>query len=200
MLCLLVSPQLKAQIEIDTSNSEPLEKSKSTIIEDSRPKKATLMSAVLPGLGQVYNKRYWKVPIIYLFIGATAVFAYDNYQLRNAFSNQYKDMIKSGKSVSDPFIVQDIYGKEYDLTGATQDNVKFYRDQAQRQRDFNIILMLAVYAMNIIDANVDAHLREFEINDNLTLKIKPDLRMTPDLYNQQIGLALQLNFREGLRK
>lgn len=160
--------------------------------KDHKPRTATLMSMCLPGLGQVYNHKIWKVPIIYLLGTALGFWIYDNATLHTQFSDQYKLMINNKLALSPKFVVYDVYNREYNLTGVTPDNIKFYRDNSERQRNLNIIGMAGLYVLNIIDANVDAHLRDFEISDNLSLHWQPVYKFMPQTGNY-LGIAVQLN-------
>jgi len=160
---------------------------------DHRVRTATLMSTALPGLGQVYNHRIWKVPILYVLGTALGIFIYDNSKLNKKFKDHYLYMIDSSKATSPPFSVTDIYGRDYDLTGATLANVRYFRDNTERQRNLNIIAMAGLYVLNIIDAHVDAHLRDFEISENLSLNWKPEYKFLPQTNMPYYGLTLQLN-------
>lgn len=143
------------------------------------PHKATIYSALIPGLGQVYNKKYWKLPIIY---GATGIiiYAFDfNNDEYNKYKNAYSDM-KAGKIT--------------DFEGITEESVLANAKKSfKRDRDLNVILLAAVYMLNIVDATVDAHLFDYEINDDLTLNVLPTLKTSID-YQSSYGLCLRLKF------
>jgi hypothetical protein len=139
------------------------------------PKKAAMYSAVLPGLGQIYNRKAWKVPILYAGIGATAygIWWNDKYytQYRNAFidlsdsdpnSNRHLDVLPPGAD----YVANKDY---YDST--IEKKMNSYR----RDRDLVIIVMVGVYVLNIIDANVDAHLSDFDISPDLSMNVSPVL-------------------------
>ena len=102
-------------------------------------------------------------------------------------------MIGKNLATSPPLFVTDVYGREYNLTDATVANVRFYRDKTERQRDFNYIAMTALYVLNIIDAHVDAHLRDFEISENLSLNWKPEYKFLPQTNTPYYGFTLQLS-------
>jgi len=143
------------------------------------PHKATMYSALIPGLGQVYNKKYWKLPIIY---GATGmlIYAFDfNNDEYNAFKTAYAQMdagqITSFRGYTDKEIILRI------------------KDNYERNRSLNVISLAAVYLLNIVDATVDAHLFNYEINDDLSLNIQPAMRRTVD-YQNSYGFALRVTF------
>jgi hypothetical protein len=145
------------------------------------PKKASIYSAVLPGLGQAYNKKYWKIPIIYGGFGAFIYYIGWNNEWYKLFKNAYKDLSTEENLDSDAFIkkyhrlpylstidytnsVEKTYAEEY-LTD--------YQEYFRRNRDLLIICTTAFYVLNIIDASVDAHLYKFDISDNLSLNWRP---------------------------
>ncbi len=161
--------------------------------KDFRPRTATLLSTALPGLGQVYNKRIWKVPILYVLGTAVGIFIYDNSKLYKEFKGIYLQMAEKNLPTSPTLTVTDIYNTTYQLDGATLENIKFYKDKTERQRDLNYIAMAGLYILNIIDANVDAHLRDFEINENLSLHWQPEYKFMPQTNIPYYGVALQLS-------
>jgi hypothetical protein len=159
------------------------------------PKKAAMYSAVLPGLGQIYNRKAWKVPILYAGIGATAygIWWNDKYytQYRNAFidlsdsdpnSNRHLDVLPPGAD----YVANKDY---YDST--IEKKMNSYR----RDRDLVIIVMVGVYVLNIIDANVDAHLSDFDISPDLSMNVSPVLMQDyTGFKNTTLGLSLTFNF------
>lgn len=149
-------------------------------VSDLNPQRAALLSAILPGLGQVYNKQYWKVPIV---LGGVATFAhfisYNNkvyHGLRNA-------AILQSKNLPNPY--QSIISSESSLVRN--------RDTFRRNRDLLIIVGSAFYLLQIVDAHVSAHLDEFKVNDRLALGIEPSIQSTP-LFSQAVGVSFVLKF------
>ncbi|WP_411031545.1 DUF5683 domain-containing protein [Spongiimicrobium sp. 3-5] len=157
------------------------------------PSKAAFYSAVLPGLGQIYNKRWWKVPIVYGAIG-TGVYAYI---FNNNEYNRFRDAFKRRKAgfTDDEF---------YDFTpddGETPTTPDFSdealqdaQERFQRDRDLALLITIGLYALNIIDANVDSHLKQYNIDDDLSLDIKPYLEYNPITSNPNYGMALTIKF------
>lgn len=143
------------------------------------PARASLFAAVLPGLGQVYNKKYWKLPLVY---GGFAAIGYG----LNFYQVLYKDYKNQLY-----YILEN--GTEESLEGFTEDQLRPAIDQARHERDFMIILMAGMYILQIIDAHVDAHLKEFDVNPNLQVKMQPLLR-TEMLTGNQIGFSVTLRF------
>ncbi|NLA15942.1 MAG: hypothetical protein GX877_05325 [Bacteroidales bacterium] len=122
------------------------------------PARATLYSALLPGLGQIYNGDYWKVPIVYGGLIACGYF----WQYNGLQYKRYKTMYNH--AMANP--------PRYDGWMRPED-LKWYRDTFRRFRDYSILATVLVYALNIIDANVFAHFQDFDISDDLTLRIEP---------------------------
>jgi hypothetical protein len=147
------------------------------------PAKAAFYSAILPGLGQTYNKRYWKIPIVYAAIGTGVYFIIDNNKKFNQYRDEYKKRLANGGSydTSDPN-----YGRL--STESVIRGQKFY----QKNRDLSVLITSAFYILNIVDANVDAHLLQFNVNDDLSLK--PDLKTNPYTYKQELGFTLTYQF------
>lgn len=143
------------------------------------PRKALLYSAVLPGMGQVYNKKYWKLPIVYggFYMLTAVAFAY------NDLYNEYK--LELFAVVRDPAFKPPSGYTEQQLRSVTE----FYR----RQRDFFLILDGMWYLLQLVDAHVDAHLREFDLNPQLKVSLGPSLQQHP-LFGQASGLALTIKF------
>jgi hypothetical protein len=154
-----------------------------------RPGKAALYSAVLPGLGQAYNGAWWKVPIIYATGGVLGYFIIDNnnkYQDFRVAVNQRRDKLDD-KYKEDP-----IYGTQ--RSNGTQ-NLRYSRDFYRRNRDLTIIFSVLAYGMQIAEAYVHAHLRQFDVGDNLSLRVEPDLLRSPLHRNVTPGLTLTLYTR-----
>lgn len=143
------------------------------------PRKATILSAVLPGAGQVYNGKAWKVPILY------AGFITDIYFI-NFNNKRYQVFRQALFNLDDgePNIFPNLNRQ------ALVRNVDYWRSN----RDMTILLLGAIYALNIIDANVDAHLSGFDISDDLALGIEPHFE-TFSAQNQSLGITLKLKFK-----
>ncbi len=159
-------------------------KSKDTVtktINPLAPAKAAFYSAVLPGLGQAYNKKYWKIPIVYAGLGIS-IYSYTfNQREYHKFRDEYKRRLDGTFDPNHP-----IYGN--------LDNARLISAQKfhQRNRDLSMLITVGIYILNIVDANVDAHLIQFNVNDNLS--IKPDLYQNQLNNRQNVGLTLNYNF------
>lgn len=156
---------------------------KTGTIDVLAPAKAAFYSALVPGMGQVYNKKYWKVPIIYAGLATSIYFYVDNNKKYNDFRNEYKDRLNGTSHYQD----DDPYFGPLD-NGRLIEGQKFYR----RNRDLSAFITVAIYVLNIVDANVDAHLMQFNVNEKLT--VRPDLYQNEINYKQNVGLTLNYKF------
>lgn len=152
--------------------------------------KATFLSAVLPGLGQVYNEKYWKVPIIYgAFTGLTYYASYNNFVY-----NKYRE----GYNIKVKIDLGELSKSEDIFSYTTKENLLRYKDLWRRYRDLCFIGMGLVYVAQIIDANVDAHLFDYDINEDLSIKLQPTviplMQPTQKYYSTQVGLSCSISF------
>ncbi|CAM2809784.1 hypothetical protein SAMN05444143_10872 [Flavobacterium succinicans] len=147
-------------------------------IDPLTPAKAAFYSAILPGLGQAYNKKYWKIPLVYAGIGTSLYFYIDN----NRKYNQYRDAYKRR------------------LEGYTDDKFSFLDNSRlvaaqrvfQRNRDLSALVTVGFYVLNIIDANVDAAIIQFNVNENLSLK--PEIYPNDVTFRPNVGLTFNYTF------
>ena len=158
----------------DLSNSSKKE------IDPLRPAKAAFYSAVLPGLGQVYNKRYWKLPLIYGGIGASIYY----YDLNNKNFKRYRNAYKRRLA---GFTDDEFQGVIFD-NDRLIDGMNFYK----QFRDQSMLFIIGTYFLNILDANIDAHLKQYNINQNLSLK--PYMDQNPIVADHHFGVSLNFNF------
>lgn len=154
------------------------------------PSKAAFYSAVLPGLGQIYNKRYWKVPIVYAALG-TGVYAYTyNDDLYDRFRSAFKR--RRAGFTDDEFYDLNNSGIVPGSPDLSDQALQDAQERYQRDRDLALLITVALYALNIIDANVDAHLKQFNVDDDLSLDVRPYLEQQPVSTNPNYGLAFTL--------
>ncbi|WP_426091635.1 DUF5683 domain-containing protein [Flavobacterium sp. DSR3-2] len=151
---------------------------KSNDIDPLTPAKAAFYSAVLPGLGQAYNKKYWKIPLVYGVLGTSIYFYVDN----NKKYHQYRDAYKSRLEGS---VTDDLAFLDNNRLIAGQ---KFY----QRNRDLSALMTVAFYALNILDANVDAALIQFNVDENLS--VRPILYPNDVTLKTNVGLTFNYSF------
>lgn len=160
------------------------------------PRKAAIYSAILPGLGQVYNKKYWKVPIVYAAVGIPVYLFFDNKNWYNrtryalAIINSPNYPNNGGDSLAK------VHPQLQNLVRNKADNaLQNYRNEFRRNMDYSILFTLLFWGLNVVDATVDAHLKGFNVSDNLSLKVKPAILST-----QSVGLSLVLSFDDNRPK
>ncbi len=145
------------------------------------PSKAAFYSAVLPGLGQAYNKKYWKIPIIYAGIAGGIYFYIQNNDDYNRFRDAYKRRLAG-------FTDDEFYG-DGETPIISNDRLINAQRTAQKNKDVSIIVAIAFYAANIIDANVDAHLQQYNVTEDLS--VSPNFEYNPMNANTQYGVSLK---------
>jgi hypothetical protein len=159
--------------EADTASVNPVAK-------NHNPRKAVFMSAIVPGLGQVYNKKYWKVPIIY---GAGGAFVYYLGYYQDKYT-KFRTALAHGEK-GKKYLID---GREYEY-GLLSTGQNVYR----RYRDLNALGITAIYFLNIVDAMIDAHFFYYDVSDNLTMHIQPAVFNNPGA-TSSLGLQINLLF------
>ncbi len=178
----------------------------SSVLESHSPAKASLYSAIFPGLGQVYNKKYWKLPLIYGGFGAlgyAVTFNQTNFsKYKNAYidftdelpeTQSYLDVISGNLNPADfdPVLHPDTYDSQQAKWFSEQldHNMDYYR----RNRDLSYIGLVGLYLLNIVDATVDAHLFDYDISNDLSMKVEPRLMYAGRNMNT-LGLQFSIAF------
>lgn len=178
---------------------KPVKKKRDWSTWHPEAKRAMWMALVLPGAGQIYNRKYWKLPIIYGgFVGCAYAITWNN-QMYHDYSQAYLDIMDDDPNTQS-------YNQFLHL-GATIDasNIDRYKeifrkrkDKFRRWRDMGVFVMIGVYAFSVIDAYVDASLSEFDISDDLTLRVEPtvmnDKRTNNPFKSASLGLQCSLRF------
>lgn len=173
-----------------------------SVLKHHSAKTAAIRSAILPGLGQIYNKKYWKLPIIYGALGISgAVFAYNltNYKdLRFAYKAKYEatQPRKQPNGTILPPDSTDYWKIRADLLPIDMNALRAYRDEFRRNIDYSAIVFLLLWGVNVVDATVDAHLKPFDVSKDLSLKFK----IGPSEMARTTGISLVLAFRDGKRQ
>lgn len=180
ILLVLLSITLNAQ-QIQTNGKKVVEIDSSAYKHS--PKKAAIMSAALPGLGQVYNKKYWKVPIIYAGFGVLTYYIIEN-------NRNYIDFRDAYRARVDDDLTNDNIKPEY-----TTDNLRVIKNLYWKNRDLMVILTATLYALNILDATVDAHFFTYDISDDLSFRISPTVEPSMGFGRTSTSaLSFSLNF------
>ena len=168
-------------ILLDSAFTEPTEETVEfqSMTGQFDPRKALLYSAVFPGAGQIYNKKYWKAPIVWGGIGLL-VYAVDFYnQGYNQFRSELFGVLETGAAFSP--------------SGYNESQLRTLTDAYRRQRDFFVVLTGMFYLLQMVDAHVDAHLKEFEVNPRLNISLRPQMENNV-FTGTTTGFALTLRF------
>ena len=146
----------KGSMEISTTDT--IIASSNLGVDLRTPRTAMLRSVMLPGLGQFYNKQYWKIPVVYGALGALFLAAQSNSRNYREFRDAY---------------VLEVQGLPNKYSGANIASLKQYRDDYRKNMELSYIVMVGIYGLNVLDAFVSAHLKSFDINEDIGMTIKP---------------------------
>ena len=154
-------------VDIDSSAPEGKKVKKVNVYD---PRKAAIRSAILPGWGQVYNRKYWKVPIVYGALGTSAYVFFFNL-------NTYKDT-RFAYRVKYNMRVNGTDSTNYDripdyLKPISEGSLRSYRDSYRRDIDYSVIFFILLWGLNVVDAAVDSHLKSFDVSPDLSFRLKP---------------------------
>lgn len=148
------------------------------------PSRAAFYTTIVPGLGQIYNKKYWKVPLVYAGIGIPVYFWADNQRNYDRYRNEYKNRLQGKIDQTD----ETLAGLD---DQRLLDGQNFYR----KNRDLSVVIAVGFYVLSIVDANVDAHLMQFNVNENLTIKPVIELDQKGLIQQQQYQYAINVQYR-----
>lgn len=140
------------------------------------PRRAATLSAILPGLGQAYNQKYWKIPIVYAALGTSSYMIYSNNQQYSRYRDAY-----IARTDGDTATISTL--------PYTTENIRLRREYYRRNLELSVIITAGLYVLNILDAVVDAHLFHFDVSDDLTLNMTPEYKA---LTNRQYQATLNL--------
>lgn len=166
-----------------------VKKRKSIFKKGHDPAKAALFSAILPGAGQFYNKKYWKIPVVYVGIGGLSAWMSHNIYELNNINSAYRTYFDGDSTTNG-------YYKNY----STQSQLSIKRKEYKRNLDISAIALGIWYVLNIIDATVDAHLIYFDVNQDISISLAPDIRMrNANSFNLetniQAGVSMRVHFK-----
>jgi Family of unknown function (DUF5683) len=212
LLFLLISIALSTKIHsqsisVDTSKLVKLENFKKVLTKQDSikkgfkiiPRMSTIHSAMVPGWGQIDNRQYWKLPIVAGAFGTAIFFIVYNDKRYHYYKSYLEESYVKGAPKLTPVI-------SYDTNGETDPTKKIIREQSQdqlnnlvgayrRNRDGSYLLLLVAWAANIVDANVTAHLKTFDVTDDISLKIQPTFTNpefgTMPVYGAKLTLAFK---------
>ena len=138
-----------------------------SVLKVHSPRKAIIRSAIIPGWGQIYNKKYWKLPIVYGALGVTTYIFFDNRKVYKDSRVAYAAKFKASRGdSSDYHLIKPEYLR-YQL-----EDIRYQRDQFRKYLDYSVLYFLLFWGLNVVDAAVDAHLKSFDVSPDLSLKLK----------------------------
>ena len=204
---------ITAADSIDASNQRQLKELQSPVVVDVKgadsiqlpkrwipnPTKATWMALVFPGGGQIYNKKYWKLPIFYAgFAGCAYALTWNN-QMYKDYAAAYKDAVNNNWSAKS--ITELIPARYLARTSSSQvtELLRKRKDSYRRYRDISVFAFIAVYALSVVDAYVDAELSNFDISPDLSMRVEPAVidnqwSAKGGLKNQSVGVQCSFRF------
>ena len=133
------------------------------------PHKAIVRSAIIPGWGQVYNKKYWKVPLVYAALGTSAAVFFHNLKFYKESRFAFKAKYAASRP---PYDSTDYFKIDPQLLGYSLEDLRYNRDEFRRYVDYSALVFLLLWGVNVVDAAVDAHLKSFDVSPDLTLRFK----------------------------
>jgi hypothetical protein len=171
---------LRAQQIVQADTLKPVSKKPVVQEEVHSPRKAAIYSAILPGLGQAYNKKYWKIPLVYIGFGAIGYFIDWNNDYYQLMRKGYRHWTDGNDETTGYLEIEAIEKMNYDINDPrdyehVKTSLQKQQDYFRRNRDLLIISFVGFYGLNIIDASVDAHLFNFDISDDLTFDWQPSM-------------------------
>ena len=189
--------QIQSPVVIDVKEADSVRLPKKKWIPN--PTKATWMALVFPCGGQIYNKKYWKLPIFYAgFAGCAYALTWNNRMYKD-YSAAYKDAVNNNWTAKS--ITELIPARYLERTSATQvtELLKRRKDTYRRYRDISVFAFIAVYALSVVDAYVDAELSNFDISPDLSMRVEPAVidnqwSEKGGLGNQSVGVQCSLKF------
>ena len=153
------------------------------------PRKATIRSAILPGLGQIYNLKYWKLPLVYGALGTTAVVFRYNVSEYNKIRFAYNVLVNKQTALYskvDTTLI--IFVRNGDLQA-----LRVYRNEFRKNIDYSVLVFLLFWALNVVDATVDAHLKGFDVSSDLSFRLKPSFNSGGPGVSPGLGLLFDLH-------
>jgi hypothetical protein len=149
--------------------AEPVKDKKvDSILKVHSPRKAIIRSAIIPGWGQIYNKKYWKLPLVYGALGGTAYVFFDNLQVYKDSRFAYKAKYQASRGDSSL-----LPGVKPEYMVYSLESLRANRDQFRKYIDYSVLFFVFFWGLNVVDAAVDAHLKSFDVSPDLSLLIKP---------------------------
>jgi hypothetical protein len=177
--CAVAQKAADSTVKTNTDNTRVADKKKFD------PHKATIRSAIVPGWGQIYNKKYWKLPLVYGALGTTAGIFFYNIDTYKALKQAY--IYKSDNDASNDILIDPRFAN------LSSSAIKSYRDSYRQNIDYSVLFFILFWGLNVVDATVDAHLKAFDVSDELSFKIKAGY--SPLANTTGVSLVLELGRR-----
>jgi len=182
------------KVKADTTTPKDMT-AKDTIVKKKHdPAKATRRSAIIPGWGQAYNHQYWKIPIVYGVLAVPAsTFIYNNKWYKKT-KDAYEIVVNEETDrydEIDPKLIDPATG----MPLSAQD-LQYYRNTFRRDRDYSILFFLIAWGVNVVDATVFGHLKDFDVSDDLSMHLQPDYNPV----TKQPGIGLAFNIKKQTKK
>ena len=192
VLAIFCIVDVNAQIVDDQSDMNVViqDTVKQRVVDPLRPSKAAFYSAILPGLGQAYNKKYWKIPIVYGALATGIYFYLDNDSEYNRYRDAYKNRLAG--YTNDEFWGVDSNGDPLNAPKISNDGLIRAQRTLRRNKEISLLVTIGLYALQIIDANVDAHLLQYNVDENLS--IRPHYKFNQLEADSQLGLTFNFQF------
>ena len=170
------------RIEVGTTPDRKID----SVLRNHSPRKAAIRSAIIPGWGQAYNKKYWKIPIVYAALGTAGYVFFDNL-------NYYKDLRFAYKVANDPARngLDNVLPELRPFIESNPTFLQYQRDEFRRYIDYSVIAFVLLWGLNVVDATVDAHLKSFDISPDLSFRITPGYSELSKTH----GISLVLAFK-----
>ena len=167
-----ISHKAPATLLRKETNADSVTRKDSSVHKKYDPGRASLYSAIFPGLGQFYNKKYWKVPIVWAAVGIPAYTFFDNRKWYAKTRYALAVVANGSQGNADSLNKVDALFRDAVLAGDSRD-LQNERDYFRKNEDYSVLFFLLFYALSIVDATVDAHLKEFNVSSDLSFHIKP---------------------------
>ena len=181
--CQVIRDSAGRRIEVSSTPDQKID----SVLNKHSPRKAAIRSAIIPGWGQAYNKKYWKIPIVYAALGTSAYIFFDNINWYNKYRLAYsvsQDPNRTDISKVDPRLV-------ILIEQGQEESLRYQRNNFRRYVDYSAVAFILLWGLNVVDAAVDAHLKSFDVSPDLSFRIKPGYS---ELGNTH-GISLVLAFK-----
>jgi hypothetical protein len=182
---------LSAKDQLDSLSTKAQEKTYKII-----PRQATIKSLIIPGWGQVYNRQYWKLPLVAgAFVTLGMIASWNNVRYTKYRGYYYTVSPRVTDPTYKPPTTVEVPYEDGTIRDLDVNQLKRLTDGYRRNRDYTYIGMVLAWTLNVIDANVSAHLKTFDVSDDISLQVKPTLEYQPFSPSLVSGVTLSFNFK-----